>query len=222
MTKARTNAQKLAEKRRRALADAAPMGLPELAPIPRHEKNGQPSRRGKPRSADVETLKSRCIQMGKSITPANIREMRAPWWGCTAGRTIGQMVMQDQERQALWDAIIHMRRVRTAFDASKGVPRRHAVCLRLLAPVDEMHADAETPPPDLRTDVEKVREAESRMIQLETWLGYTDKMAMGEAKRVVWDDAICTDPEGLIAALRCVSDGLNRRKMKYRGRHNVA
>lgn len=189
-----------------------------IAPVPRHEANGKPSRRGKPRTLDIETLKSRCIRMGKSVTPANIREMRAPWWGCAAGRTIGQAVMADNERQDLWAAIVHMRRVITAHDAAYKKPRRHAVCLRLLAPVDEMSATAETPPADLRSDEDRQRQADAALMKIDTWLGYADKPAMGEAKRVVWNDAICVDPEGLIVALRCVSDGLKGKRMQYRGR----
>ena len=179
-----------------------------IAPVPRHEANGKPSRRGKPRTLDIETLKSRCIRMGKSVTPANIREMRAPWWGCAAGRVIGQAVMDDRERMDLWSAIVHMRRVITAHDAAIGVPRRHAVCLRLLAPVDEMRTDADAPPPDMRDPEAKRRQATAAMMRVEGWLEHTDKPAMGEAKRVVWDDAICVDPDGLLSALRCVSDGL--------------
>lgn len=187
-----------------------------IAPITRRQPSGRrPSKHVK---QDIETLKSRCIQMGKSITPANLREMRAPWWGCAAGRTIGQAVLADADRQDLWAAIVHMRRVITAYDAALDVPKRHAVCLRLLAPVDEMRADADTPAPDLRDAKQKYDQAISAWTRLDTWLAYTDKPAMSEAKRVVWDDAICVDPEGLMSALRCVSDGLKGKRMQYRGR----
>ena len=213
MTKARSKAQKLADRRRRSGID-----LPELAPTPKREPNGQPSRRGQARSADIETLKSRCIQMSKSITPANIKEMRAPWWGCSAGRAIGQAVMDDKDRQDLWTAIQHMRRTFTAYDAAIGAPRRHAVCLRLLAPSDEMATDADAPPIDTRSDGDRLRQAVSALMSIETWLGYADKRDAGEAKRVVVDDGICLDADGLIRALRCVSDGIKGRKMKYRGR----
>ena len=211
MTKAKTRGQK-----RRARSRIDDAGIHDLEPITRRQPSGRrPSGHIKP---DIETLKSRCIRMGKSITPANLREMSAPWWGCAAGRVIGQTVMHDSDRQDLWTAIVHMRRVVTAHDAALGLPRRHAVCMRLLAPVDEMRADADTPPADLRDPETRQRQASAAMMRVEGWLGYTDNRSMGEAKRVVIDDAICTDPDGLILALRCVSDGLKGRRMQYRGR----
>lgn len=214
MSKARTKARKLADKRRRqfGICDL------DIAPTPKREPNGQHSRRGQARSPDIETLKSRCIQMGKAITPENIKDMRAPWWGCSAGRAIGQAVMEDKTRQDLWTAIQHMRRTVTVYDAAIGAPRRHAVCLRLLAPTDEMATDADAPPLDTRSDADKMRQAVSALMSMETWLGYADKNAASEAKRVVVDDGICVDADGLICALRCVSDGIKGRKMQYRGR----
>lgn len=213
--KAVSNAQRRRRKMTKRGQEASPF---DLAETPKREANGRQSRQGAARTPDIETLKARCIRMGKSITSANIREMRAPWWGCYAGRVIGQRTMPDQERIDLWSAICHMRRTITAHDAAIGVPRRHAVCIRLLAPVDEMTADADTPPRDTRTDAEKATQATAALMRLETWLGYTDKDAQGEAKRVVWDDQHCADPDGLMTALRCVSDGIKGRKMQYRGR----
>jgi hypothetical protein len=191
--------------------------LPDIAPIPRREANGRVSRKGQVRGGDIETLTTRCNQMGKGITPANLREARAPWWGCWAGRAIARAEMPDHEREALWTAIVHMRRVVAAHDAAIGLPRRHAICLRLLAPVDEMHADAETPPADLRTDAEKRIQADAALMRLETWLGYTDKRAQSIAKRVVIEDMPCQDDAALISALRCVSDGVRGKRPVYRG-----
>ncbi|WP_062560354.1 hypothetical protein [Paracoccus aminovorans] len=211
-----SKAQKLRDHKVRMAAASA--DLPELAPIPRREKNGQLSRRGRARSPDIETLKARCIQMGKEVTPANIRDMRAPWWGCAAGRVIGTEVLDEGTRRDLWSAIVHMRRVATAYDAALGSPRRHAICLRLLSPKGKVEADAETPPADDRDDATKERQATAAHMRLEGWLGYTDKAAAGEAKRVVLDDAICVDRDGLISALRCVSDGIKGKRLRYRGR----
>lgn len=216
MTKAMSKAARLRLHRSRASADDDE--LPEVAPIPKREANGQPSRRGQPRRPDIESLKARCIQMGKDITPANIRDMRAPWWGCVAGRVIGMEIVEEGTRRDLWSAIVHMRRVTAAYDAALGSPRRHAACLRLLAPQDAMEADAETPPADDRDDATKERQATAAYMRLETWLGHTDKAAAGEAKRVVLDDAHCVDQDGLISALRCVSDGIKGKRMRYRGR----
>ena len=55
-------------------------------------------------------------------------------------------------------------------------------------------------------------------MRLEGWLGYADKPAASEAKRVVWDDQIVTDGPAMLSALRCVSDGLRGKRMVYRGR----
>jgi|AZIG01.1.fsa_nt_gi hypothetical protein len=41
---------------------------------------------------------------------------------------------------------------------------------------------------------------------------------MGEAKRMVWDDVEAKDVTGLLAALWCVSDGLQGRRTVWRGR----
>jgi len=111
-----------------------------------------------------------------------------------------------------------MRRVVTAYDAAIGAPRRHAVCLRLLVPIARMEATAETPPVDDRTPEDRDRQAVSALMQLEGWLGWTDNAAMGEAKRVVWDDVEVRDVTGLLVALRCVSDGMQGRRMVWRGR----
>lgn len=213
MTKARTKAEK-----RRAAKGANPLGLPEIAASKTREPNGRLSRAGQGRDQATETLKARCIQMGKEITPSNMRDMRAPWFGCVAGRVIGQKVMEERERDALWTAIQHMRKVVTAYDAAIGAPRRHAICLRLLAPADGMSADASSPPLDARTPEEKVRAATTALMALEGWLGYADKAAASVAKRVVLEDGYCGDEDGLIQALRCVSDGIKGRRMVYRGR----
>lgn len=203
---------------RRRWKDAKAAGLPELAEIPKREDNGRIDRGGKSRNPAIETLKARCRQMEKTITKANLREVRAPWWGCYAGRVIAQEQMEDRDRADLWAAICHMRRVQVAFDAAIGAPRRHAQCLRLLAPVDAMEVDASTPPADRRSPEEKQDAATSALMRLETWMGYADKAAAGEAKRVVLDDQISTDPEGMILALRCVSAGIKGRRLVYIGR----
>lgn len=183
-----------------------------LASIPPREKAGRAYRPRENRDPETETLKTRCRHMGKPITNANLRDQRAPWWGCYAGRVIGDAMLAEHERQDLWAAITHMRKVVTAYDAAIGAPRRHAVCLRLLAPTEAMHADASSPAPDERTPETKQRQAVAAWAQLDTWLGQGDKIAAGMAKRVVWDDQTCPDPAGLIEALRDVAWGLRGRK----------
>ncbi len=187
-----------------------------LKEIPPREKSGRAHRPREYRDPSIETLKTRCRHMGKSITNANLRDQRAPWWGCYAGRVIGDAMLAEHERQELWGAITHMRKVITAYDAAIGAPRRHAVCLRLLSPTDAMHADASSPAVDDRDPVTKQRQSTSALMVLETWLGQGDKIAAGMAKRVVWDDQICQDHAGLIDALRNVAWGMKGKKFPRR------
>ncbi|MGA0540715.1 hypothetical protein [Neotabrizicola sp. VNH66] len=187
-----------------------------LAKIPPREKSGRAYRPREHRDPATETLKTRCRHMGKPITNANLRDQRAPWWGCYAGRVIGDAMIAEHERQELWAAITHMRKVVTVFDAAIGAPRRHAVCLRLLAPSEVLHADASTPAPDERDPATKQRQATAALSDLERWLGEGDKFAAGMTKRVVWDDVICTDPAGLIETLRNVVWGMRGKKFPRR------
>lgn len=195
-----------------------PLGLPEIVspavPKPHRGSNGRFSEQ----TGDQVALKARCRHRGISASQANLRDSRSPWWGCCAGRAMAGAVDNHAERLELWDAIQHMRRVVTAYDAAIGAPRRHAVCLRLLAPVEEMAADASTLPVDERTPEERQRQAVSAYMLLEGWLGRTDKAAMGEAKRVVLDDGEARDVPGLLSALRCVVDGMQGRERVYRVR----
>lgn len=204
-----------AERRRRKQA-AAVGGMFALASVPRRERSGRISRVGVQRDAAGEALEVRCKQMGRAVNAANIRDMRAPWWGCNAGRAMAQEITSDAERAELWDAICHMRRVVTVYDAVIGAPHRHATCLRLLAPSSGLGADASTPALDERSPEQRQRDAVSGLMRLEGWLGHCDKRAMGEAKRAVWDDAAVSDPAALVAALRCVADGLMGRRVGRR------
>lgn len=194
--------------------------MPELAPTPR------PKSRGKKRMDEIETeslaaipaLQARCRQQGNNPTKESVREARSPWWGCEAGKAMAAAVEGHTERLALWDAIQHMRRVVTSYDRALGAPNRHAACMRLLVPTDPLTATAETPPLDERTDEEKQRQATSALMALEGALGWTDKAAASEAKRVVLDDWTARDVEGLLSALRCVSDLVKGTAQRYRGR----
>ena len=103
--------------KRRAKKSRATAGL-DIAETPKREKNGQASRRGKPRDPGVETLKARCRIMDRDITAKNLREMKAPWWGCYAGRVLGEMTMGEADRADLWSAICHMRKVVVQHDAA--------------------------------------------------------------------------------------------------------
>lgn len=78
--------------------------------------------------ASMVTLKTRCRQIGQAPTDDGIREARAPWYGCNAGRAMAAAVSA-ADRADLWDAICHMRETVARYDAAIGAPRRHAVCL---------------------------------------------------------------------------------------------
>ncbi|MBE9635766.1 hypothetical protein IQ782_02820 [Salipiger pacificus] len=203
--------------RRRAKKNS--LGLPELA----GGKTRQPDGRLRP-TVDRQdparlALEVRCRHAGLEVTRANLREVRAQWCGCAAGRAMASAVTDNDERARLWDAIQHMRRVQVSYDRAIGAPGRHAKCLRLLVPIEALSADAETPPLDERTDEEKLRDANRALMQLEGWLGYTDKTARSEAKRVIVDDSEARDIAGLLSALLCIADGLaGRRVMVWRGR----
>lgn len=246
MTKARTNAKKLADKRRRSLADA---GLPDLAPIPK------PKLRGKAREtelrhmqfekdADVPALEARCRHAGLAVIKvpekperpeddtkdaramrrkallarsAQLRDMRAQWRGCEAGRALASEVKEEGLRTQLWDAIQHMRRTVLAYDRALGAPNRHATCLRIMLPSETMEANAATPAIDVRTDEEKYRQAISGWMGMHGWLGYVEGRAASVTLRTVIEDQPCRDPKALVRALHCVADGIAGRKVQYRG-----
>lgn len=170
--------------------------------------------------ASMATLKTRCRQIGQKATEDGIREARAPWYGCNAGRAMAAAVSAS-DRADLWDAICHMRQTVARYDAAIGAPRRHAVCLRLLAPQEAMEATADSPAPDDRSDVERQDAAVKAWMTMHGWLCWVDKQAASQALRVVVDDERVTDADGLILALRCVSDGIKGNPMKFRGRESL-
>lgn len=161
-------------------------------------------------------LTARCRLMGLPSTNANLRAMRAQMAGCNAGRAILVAVHDPDERTQLFAAVQHMRRVIAMHDASIGAPRRHAVCLRLLAPLDAMETSADAPAYDDRSEADRARAATSALMAMEGWLGWTDSGSASEARRVVIDDHEVRDTIGMLSALRCVSDGLRGNRMTYR------
>ncbi|HBS98604.1 MAG TPA: hypothetical protein DEB47_01790 [Citreicella sp.] len=206
--------------RRRAKKAAMPGGidLPGLAPSVKRQPDGRPRPSVQDRDPSRMALEVRCRHAGLDVSAANLREVRAPWLGCAAGRAMASAVADDEERAALWDAIQFMRGVQGSYDAVIGAPSRHARGMRLLLAPEAMEADAETPPVDDRTDEEKLRDATAARMRLEGWLGYTDKAARSEALSVVLDDCAPGDVPGLVAALRCVSDALRGEQVVWRGR----
>ena len=213
MTRAYTKGAKLKAKR---------AAMPELAPVPTKQPNGRTRRPVDDRDKATENLKARCRQMGLKPTRENMREVRAQWYGCTAGRVIVAAASGETARKALWDAICEMRRIVVAYDRSIGAPDRHPACLRLLMPAEELSATAETPPLDMRSDEDKARQAQTRWMQMHGWLAYADPAARSVALSVVLDDQRCPDPAGLVQALACVSDGMTGKRLVYRGRDKAA
>lgn len=243
MTKAKTEAQKRRDKKAgRAQQDN---GMPELAPVPRAKLRGSPrmTEIKQQSGADVTALEARAKRAGIDLVTVDmsalpddedkrkqarkerhvarmargrqLRDLRAPWYGCEAGLAMITVVKGEGDRQYLWSAICHMRRAQAAYDAAIGAPRRHAECLRLLLPLEEMHTDASSPPIDTRTEVEKRNEAVSVWIRIQGWLANAKDVA-GHCKAVVIDDAPCKDPAGMVHALYCVVDGMKGRKMVTR------
>ncbi len=200
-------------RKKEAKAKADPFAL---APIERREPNGRGQRDAIDRDPSIPALMVRCRIAAKDVNQDNLRDMRAPWNGCNAGQAIADL--GKDERDYLWTAICHMRRVIVAFDNAIGAPSRHAKCANIIAPVDAMEADASSPPLDERTEAERQRHATSALMALEGWLGWCDKADAWQAKRVVWDDMRVTDKPGLLSALRSVSDGLRGQRMVYRAK----
>lgn len=188
----------------------APAGC-GLAEVPRREGNGRESRAGLARDPHVETLKARCRRWG--VPARDWRDMRDPWWGCEAGGAMAKATPRRDDRLKLWDAICHMRRVVTAFDRVMGAPNRHAQSLRLMLPIEEMHADATTPPMDERTDAEKEDDAVRALQWLEEWMGRAGVAAKAEAERVVLDDQRPADVAAMLSALHHISDGISGKRL---------
>lgn len=209
-------------RRRRAQAASRDMNdaaLPGLAPVRRRAKQGKARMKeiAMEQDADIPALVARCRQSGQPASEAGLRAAKAEWMGCNAGRAMASVAETEAERKELWAAIHHMRRVQLAYDRAIGAPNRHAQCLRIMLPLEALHADAATPPADLRTDEERHRQAVSAWMQLQGWLGYADKQAAGLCKRVVIDDERCPNPAAMVKALHCVADGVAGRRIVYRG-----
>lgn len=205
--------------RRRLKKERGQQPLPELAVVPRRKARGKQRMKQIQHEAveDIPALMVRCRHAGAAPTRAAIRDAKAPWRGCSAGLAMSSVVTDDTDRSDLWTAIQHIRRARVALDAAIGAPKRHAQCLRLLAPLDALEADAASPALDDRSDEEKQRQAVSGMMAVEGWLGHTDTRSASICKRTVIDDERCSDADALVRALRCVVDGIKGHKIRYRG-----
>lgn len=203
MTKARTQGQKLRD--RKARLDAA--GLPDLAPV-------KSRKRGKARMVEMHgnpvvdeslpALRSRCIRAGVEPTKAAMRDARDLWMGCEAGTVMCRMVEDHGERSRLWDAIQRIRRVYASHDRAMGGPLRHAQSMRVMLPVDEMQTDASAPPPDLRDDQQRHDDAIRAWDRLQAGMGRYGRYAALITERCVVDNQPCSQPEAMMLVLRNV------------------
>lgn len=216
MTKATSHSEKKRRRRARKAEEHALTKDPfALAEVPRREPNGKPARREKA-GADRPALVKRASMQNKAITDATIREMRAPWFGCNAGRAAYLVSPHDIEEH--WQAICHMRRVVTTYDREIGAPNRHAQSLRLLIPSDRLEATAETPPIDERTPEKRQDDAVAAYMRLQGWMMHADADARHAASDAVLDDMPARDPIGIVNVLRCVWEGMTDKKIICRDR----
>jgi hypothetical protein len=205
-----------AAKRRRKRAQrefaAQNAGLPGLAPSKKREPNGCFRERIRQQGHDepdarIEALTARVRHMGHKMGKAELIEAAKPWHGCEAGRAMAAHVPVAADRETLWQAIQHMRRVWVAYDRAMGAPNRHAQCLRIMLPAEEFHADADAAPRDDRTDEEKQAGAIRARATVAEWLKGVEARAVAVALSVVIDDKPCRDADALVRALWCVADG---------------
>jgi hypothetical protein len=112
------------------------------------------------------------------------------------------------------------RATQLAHDKAIGAPNRHAQCLRILAPVDAMQADAASPAPDDRSVEERVRDATRAQMQVEGWIGHTDSRAVSAFRQAVINDpdGPVRDWPGVLACLQCIVEGLRGEPVRARVR----
>jgi hypothetical protein len=155
------------------------------------------------------SLVPRCMAMGIEPTPANLRLVTAPIYGCEAGRAIVRHVADPAERQDLFSAAIHLRRVHYAYSVASGAPYRHARGPAMMIPTDPASTSAnDLPATDLRGSEERAAAAIAAMERVNGWLSTFRADDVADARNVVLDDARARSPKALTAVLRRVADGL--------------
>ncbi|WP_323008949.1 hypothetical protein [Paracoccus sp. (in: a-proteobacteria)] len=207
MTKAKSKGQKLAERRRRAMAEA---GLPELAPI---ERRNQPRQNG--RFVRVEedprkvVLNKRCRDMGEKETRENRRLMSQSMLGDHVGQALYLDTPKDAER--LWQTFCKLDAADAVYHARVLGRSRHAKCGK----VEFMPERLETRPDDgtdYRSDDERYRSAVNNWMR---WHGYVGRLA-GHEQSAIWDGVymrcemhkggkVTTRGRSFVAALRMLS-----------------
>jgi hypothetical protein len=206
-TKARTKGQ-----RRKKGKISLPGG--DVAIEPKGQGARQPQE-----DARLPMLKARARQRNIAPTKENLARMAAQRMGCEAGKAIDAAPMPEPAKAELFAAVQHIRKVWLAYDRAIGAPSRHAKVARILAPSDKMEATASSPALDMRDDATKQRQAVSAMMQVETWLGYSDAQSVQAVKLYCLDepDVPVRNVGAFIIGLSCVADGIAGRKIVYRG-----
>jgi len=186
------------------------------------ERANQPARYpgGKiiPEATNKTALEMRRRLFAGKDGPEDAKAFLSPLWGCSVGRLI--LTEPEAKRADLWNATQHARKAQAAYDRAIGAPNRHAQCLRILAPVDAMQADAASPAPDDRSVEERVRDATRAQMQVEGWIGHTDSRAISAFRQAVINDpdGPVRDWPGVLACLQCITEGLKGDRVKARVR----
>ena len=213
LTKARTRSERIRDRKRNR--DISLPGGETAAPKPT-----QGVREPKEPPNEV-AISARVRRLGLPENEASRSLVQSQMAGCQVGAALmSDKGLPSHEVAELWDAVMHMRKVVVAYGRAIGAPGRHAQCMRILAPTQAMHADAESPPLDTRDDAAKERAATAAWSALHGWLQHADRAAQSACLRCVVDepDAPIGDWHGVILALRCVVDGRKGRRVTVRDR----
>ena len=205
-----------AERKRRKNRAKASITLPGGEAVPQTQPND--SRRGRAEDARKTALQARCRVFASADSPKDESAFSDPRWGCSVGRLI--LTEPEHRRADLWNATQHARATQLAYDRAIGAPNRHAQCLRILAPVDAMQADAASPAPDDRSVEERVRDATRAQMQVEGWISYADGRAVSAFRQAVINDpdGQVRDRPGVLACLQCIAEGLKGDQVRARVR----
>lgn len=210
MTKSRTKARKLADKRRLQLA-----GM-ELAPTPKRSPSGRPSRAG---DADPQrvVLSARCLHMGKSDNRDNRRMMKSQMMGDPAGQAIAIGARNPAEADSLWQTFSDLDAVDAAYHSRILGRSRHAKCGK----VEYMPERLETRPddaPSYRDPADIDRAVTSAWMR---WHGHLGHLSKPE-QSAIWDGIylrcdlhrtgiMTTGGTAFVAAMRLLHDVVQRR-----------
>ena len=198
----------------RAKREARAGDVPDLASVPRAKRRGRARMKDlaamAPVDESISAIEARCRRAGLDIGKAEAREkhmrdMRAPWHGCAAGRAMALVEERERERADLWAAIQHIRMAWSNYARACGLPPRSAQCLRILLPVGAVQADAASPAPDMRTDDERRDDAQRAWRQAELLVGRYGRATAGITLRCVLDDTPCENAIAMVLALQNVS-----------------